>query len=85
MLLLEHWSDMTFTLNDVVYFCSIVATYAILRYRVLALESRTNEIISKQDDFRKKIYEKLEANNKFMFEIKLSIEKLRSELLSKIK
>ena len=83
MLLLEHWSDMTFTLNDVVYICSIVATYDILRYSVLALESRTNEIISKQDDFRKKIYEKLKANHNVSLVIKLSIYKISRELLSK--
>lgn len=85
MLFMDHWTDMTFTLNDVIYICSIVASFAILRYRVSYLEARLKEIILKQDDFRKKIYEKLEANNKFMYEIKLSIEKLRSELLSKIK
>lgn len=85
MLLLDHWSDMTFTLNDVIYICGIVASFIILKYRVSTLENKLKEIILKQDDFRKVIYNKLEENNKSMHNIEMSIEKLRSELLSKIK
>lgn len=85
MLLLTHWSDMAFSINDIIYICSIVATFAILRYRVAALESKLKEIVSKQDDFRKIIYSKLEENNQAMHNIELSIERLRSELLDKIK
>lgn len=85
MFFLKHWSDMTFSLNDVMYICGIVTSFIILKYRVAALENKLKEIILKQDDFRKVIYKKLEENNQSMHNIEISIEKLRSELLSKIK
>ena len=76
---------MTFTLNDVIYISCIIASFIILKYRVSALETKIKEIVLKQDDFRKIIYSKLDENNKSMHKIEISIEKLRSELLGKIK
>lgn len=90
MIFLEHSQlvEMTFHIKDVILLLSVLIpagiVFALIKYRLNLIEKRVDEIIKKQDDFRKIIYSKLEDNNKSIHEIQLSIERLRSEILQKL-
>lgn len=90
MIFLDHSElvNMTFHIKDVIILLSVLIpagiAIALIKYRLNLLEKRVDDVIKKQDDFRKVIYGKLEENNKSMHEIQLSIEKLRSEILLKL-
>jgi len=80
--------DMTFGLKDVlevvVFVIGIGVAFGIMKYRVHHLEARIDRIDSKSDDFKTKIYDKLEENVKELNEIRLSIERMKNEFLLSI-
>lgn len=88
MFFLEHLTDLTFHLKDIVVILSVlipaIIAFSLIKYRLNVVEKRIDDIMKKQDDFRKTIYSKLEESNKSIHEIQLSIERLRSEILQKI-